>query len=32
MIEIIKRETPQVEIGNFTRPIQRKREISASSM
>jgi pyruvate-formate lyase-activating enzyme len=32
MIEIIKRETPQVEIGNFTRPIQRKREASAQSV
>src|SRR5207248_8899456 len=24
MIEIIKREAPEVEIGNFTRPVQRK--------
>ena len=24
MIEIIRREVPEVEIGNFTRPVQRK--------
>ncbi len=32
MIEIIKRETPQVEIGNFTRPIQRRKVESVPSV
>jgi len=28
LIELIKREAPVVEIGNFTRPVKRKRYIS----
>jgi hypothetical protein len=29
MIEILKRELPEVEIGNFTRPVKRVRGAAA---
>lgn len=28
MIEIIKRELPEVEIGNFTRPVKRTKRVA----
>ena len=27
LIETLKREVPDVEIGNFSRPVQRKRSV-----
>ena len=30
LIEILKREVPEVELGNFTRPIQRAKELIPS--
>src|SRR5947209_9385690 len=30
MIEILKREVPEVEIGNFTRPVKRTKAVAAT--
>src|SRR6266705_3107809 len=32
MIEIIRREVPEVEIGNFTRPVKRSRSESSNEL
>src|SRR5438105_561362 len=32
MIEIIKRELPEIEIGNFTRPVKRSRSKSSNEL
>jgi hypothetical protein len=32
MIEIIRREVPEIEIGNFTRPVKRSRSESCNEL
>jgi hypothetical protein len=31
MLEIIRREVPEVEIGNFTRPVKRNQALSCKN-
>jgi len=31
MIEVIKREAPGVEIGNFTRPVKRAQDVAVKT-
>jgi hypothetical protein len=32
LIEILKQELPEVEVGNFTRPVQRTRDVTESEV